>query len=198
MNNKRAKFQEEEEQHLVPVGTLDVIPLDILRDVIFPFCVSKGDSLKNATSIMLTCKTWNILLRRSNGLWKRVYFDVLNPKSVFSKRAMNIRSWFYMCQRRADVLKNRSIYSSAPIEGCDVLFECPLKFEELKNEHLETKIGDAMIAPTPARFCNQCNKNVYMVPASAAAAFADYGVCIAVQGKERIRPMLMGMIARVN
>lgn len=135
--------------------------------------------------MMLTCKAWHTQVIRNNQLWKNYFLrrDV-RPLSGFFE--VNVRSWYYMCCRKAEVARKRVPREEfSEIENCEFEFVCPLRYEELEAAGKEGE-----------RLCRECNKVVRQVDmANKEEIFrlAAAGECVAVHRNKR--PMRMGKAA---
>jgi hypothetical protein len=128
-------------------------------------------------------------VQKSQILWKSL-FEVRWP---LQRKSLQLKSWYFMFARRAQVKVEH--FGPQPIEGCAVVFECPLFWSELKGEIVETISGTR-------RLCDQCNRHVYLVSKETderVVAMVALGECVAFdrKPKERRRAFL-GMMMRVN
>jgi hypothetical protein len=107
---------------------MNLVPDDVIRDVLFPLCCA---SAKDAVALMLVCKQFAKLVGESNTLWKTLfvsYFQPINPD------ALHVKSWFKFFVRRTQASKRIDVSrSERTIENCSLVFECPLRWDELSG-----------------------------------------------------------------
>jgi hypothetical protein len=112
---------------------------------------------------------------RSNEVWRPLFLK----KWPLQNSKLKIKSWLTMYQRRLKVHRSTTTvpHTQHFIENCDMEFECPLRYENLKKIDAST------------RHCAKCDKTVYEVSdEDKLREYAQLGRCVTYI--EKVEPVL--------
>ena len=157
------------------------LPADIVRDCIVPLCFSTP---KEAVQVSLVCKAFrDAVEEHCNDAWRDVFLSLWPMQN--SK--LKMRSWRTMLKRRILAFgQHRWTGEEDQIEGCPVVFRCPLRWSELDPSDMDGYVLDN------EKTCSECGRSVVRVEsAKDLRELASKDRCVAYF-KEEV-PMFMGV-----
>ena len=147
------------------------VPLDVVAQHIFPHCMETWSDFAN---LSLVSHRFREAANVADEAHKRLFlakWPTQSPNLKFSHGG-----WLRMFKRRIDWAQ----IDETPIEGCAVIFECPMKFDDL-----EGPVSGPL--KERRRTCHECNKEVVRVSSKERAIeLASQGLCVSFKKLEKL------------
>ena len=164
----------------------DRLPSDLIVANILPYCIEKLDDIPR---LSLVSHRFNQMTKVCDEAHKRLFLASWPLQS--DRIQFRAGGWLRMYKRRFEVFgkKNfdRKSRDVSPIEGCSVVFDCPMRWETLSTAD-QSRVGS-----TSVRSCQECNRLVYKVDnVDVARKLVREGNCIAY---ERQQTVFLGVMA---
>ena len=154
------------------------LPSDLIVANILPYCIEKLDDVPR---LSLVNRRFNEMTKVCDEAHKRLFLASWPLQS--DRIQFRAGGWLRMYKRRFEMFGKKSFDQKSreisPIEGCSVVFECPMRWEKL------SKVEQSRVGSTQVRSCQECGKNVYKVDnVEVARKLVKEGNCIAYEREQ--------------
>jgi hypothetical protein len=150
------------------------VPIDVIAKHIFSHCMDKWSDF---ATLSLVSRRFHQAACVADDAHQRLFLAQWPVQSARLKFAQG--GWMRMAKRRA--AWEPGLDEETPIEGCEVIFRCPMKFDDLP----EAADGN-FFSPNGERrrTCHECNKEVVQVSdKDRAIELAASGSCVSFKRK---------------